>query len=138
MFIQVEETPNPNSLKFFPGKTVLESGTTMDFPTAKSAFKRSPLAEQLFKIDGVKSIFYGPNYITVTKIDDEIEWRLLKPEIFSSIIDFFTTGLPVLREEAADAGCNDGKCPLVTHFKLNILFFYLKNHKLKQKTKRSQ
>ena len=114
MFIQVEDTPNPNSLKFFPGQKVLDNGT-MDFPTPISALKKSPLAEQLFKIDGVKSVFYGNDYITVTKIDDEVDWRLLKPEIFASIIDFYSTGLPVLRETAQEEQAQTG---------IVLLFFF--------------
>ena len=101
MFIQVEDTPNPNSLKFFPGQKVLDSGT-MDFPTAISALKCSPLAEAIFKIEGVKSVFFGSDYVTFTKQDDEIDWRLVKPEIFASIMDFYNTGLPILRENAQD------------------------------------
>ena len=101
MFIQIEETPNPNSLKFFPGQKVLEKGT-MDFPTAISALKCSPLAEVIFKIQGIKSVFFGPDYITVTKLEEEIEWKMLKPEIFAAIMDFYSTGLPVLRENAQE------------------------------------
>jgi len=99
MFIQVEDTPNPNSLKFFPGQIVLEKGT-MDFPTAMSALKCSPLAEAIFKIQGVKSVFFGADYITVTKHDEEIDWKVMKPEIFACIMDFYSSGLPVLRENA--------------------------------------
>ncbi|UXI17398.1 hypothetical protein NH340_JMT03341 [Sarcoptes scabiei] len=97
MFIQVEETPNPNSLKFFPGQQVIEGGT-IDFPTPISAFKRSPLAEALFKIEGVKSIFFGRDFITITRSNEETDWKVLKPEVFASIMDFYATGLPVLRE----------------------------------------
>ena len=68
MFIQVQDTPNPNSLKFMPGVTVLETGT-MDFPTPISA-RGSLLARQLFVIEGVKGIFFGSNFITVTKVRD--------------------------------------------------------------------
>lgn len=98
MFIQVEETPNPNSLKFFPGRKLLENGTTIDFPTPISALKRSPLAEAIFKIEGVGSVFFGSDYLTVTKIDDDFDWKILKPEIFAVIMDFFSTNLPILRE----------------------------------------
>lgn len=102
MFIQTEDTPNPNSLKFFPGKTILESGT-LDFPTPMSALRVSPLAEAIFKIEGIKSIFFASNYITVTKMDDDgIDWKVLKPEIFATLIDFFSTGLPIVRENAVD------------------------------------
>lgn len=66
MFIQVQETPNPNSLKFVPGTSVLSSGT-MDFPTPLSA-RGSPLARQLFRIEGVKGVFFASDFITVTKV----------------------------------------------------------------------
>ncbi|NWR80810.1 NFU1 protein, partial [Centropus unirufus] len=66
MFIQTQDTPNPNSLKFIPGKEVLES-RTMEFSTPAAAFC-SPLARQLFKIEGVKSVFFGPDFITITKV----------------------------------------------------------------------
>lgn len=97
MFIQTQETPNPNSLKFLPGTKVLESGQTIDFPTGQAAYC-SPLAKLLFRIDGVKGVFLGPEFITITKSDDEVEWKLLKPEIFATIMDFFASGLPVLNE----------------------------------------
>jgi len=98
MFVQTQETPNPNSLKFLPGKQVLESGQTMDFPNGQSA-ACSPLGRMLFRIDGVKGVFLGPDFITVTKTDsDDVEWKVMKPEIFATIMDFFASGLPVLSE----------------------------------------
>ncbi|KRT79238.1 hypothetical protein AMK59_7507 [Oryctes borbonicus] len=97
MFVQTQETPNPNSLKFLPGVPVLESGQTMDFPNVQTA-ACSPLGKMLFRIEGVKGIFLGPDFITVTKADEDVEWRLLKPEIFATIMDFFASGLPILNE----------------------------------------
>ncbi|XP_055024434.1 NFU1 iron-sulfur cluster scaffold homolog, mitochondrial isoform X1 [Misgurnus anguillicaudatus] len=99
MFIQTQNTPNPNSLKFLPGRVVLESGT-MDFSGPRDAYC-SPLARQLFRIDGVKSVFLGPNFITITRVDSDTEWKVLKPDVFATIMDFFTSGLPVVNE--ADA-----------------------------------
>ncbi|NXY00100.1 NFU1 protein, partial [Centropus bengalensis] len=98
MFIQTQDTPNPNSLKFIPGKEVLES-RTMEFSTPAAAFC-SPLARQLFKIEGVKSVFFGPDFITITKESEELDWNLLKPDIYATIMDFFASGLPVVTEEA--------------------------------------
>lgn len=95
MFIQTQDTPNPNSLKFLPGVKVLESGQTMDFPNIGDA-QCSPLAKMIFRIDGVKSVFFGPEFITVTKKDDDVDWRILKPDIFATIMDFFASGLPVI------------------------------------------
>lgn len=97
MFIQTQDTPNPNSLKFIPGVKVLNKGETIDFPNVSSAFC-SPLGKLLFRIDGVKSVFFGSDFITVTKEDEEVSWKLLKPEIFATIMDFFASGLPVLTE----------------------------------------
>ena len=67
MFIQVQETPNPNSLKFIPGISVLESGT-LDFPSPISA-RGSPLARQLFRVEGVKGVFFARDFVTVTKVN---------------------------------------------------------------------
>ncbi|NXL90154.1 NFU1 protein, partial [Alectura lathami] len=98
MFIQTQDTPNPNSLKFIPGREVLES-RTMEFSTPAAAFC-SPLARQLFRIEGVKSVFFGPDFITITKESEDLDWNLLKPDIYATIMDFFASGLPVVTEEA--------------------------------------
>jgi NFU1 iron-sulfur cluster scaffold homolog, mitochondrial len=74
MFIQTQDTPNPDSLKFLPGKTVLEKGDTRDFPTQASAMT-SPLAKLLFRIEGVKGVFFAKDFITVTKLEDA-DWKL--------------------------------------------------------------
>ena len=73
---------------------VLESGT-MDFPNPAAA-ANSTLAKMLFRIEGVRSVFFGSDFITVTKMDDDIEWKLIKPEIYATIMDFFASGLPVV------------------------------------------
>jgi Fe-S cluster biogenesis protein NfuA len=99
MFIQTQDTPNPQSLKFLPGRNVLEKGT-LDFPGPSSAFC-SPLAKLLFRVEGVRAVFFGPDFITITKVDDEsVEWKVLKPEIFATIMDFFASGLPLVNENA--------------------------------------
>ncbi|NXN83058.1 NFU1 protein, partial [Bombycilla garrulus] len=98
MFIQTQDTPNPNSLKFIPGREVLES-RTMEFSTPAAAYC-SPLARQLFRIEGVKSVFFGPDFITITKESEDLDWNLLKPDIYATIMDFFASGLPVVTEEA--------------------------------------
>lgn len=96
MFIQVEDTPNPNSLKFYPGETVMESGTA-DFQDKVQASLKSPLAKALFGIKGVKSVFFAQDFITVSKVDDEkVEWNVLKPQIFSAIMIFYTMKQPIL------------------------------------------
>lgn len=97
MFIQTQDTPNPNSLKFIPGEIVLESGT-YNFPHAMAAHN-SPLARSLFRIEGVKAVFFGSDFITITKADDEVDWQVMKPQVYAAIMDFFSTGLPVLTDE---------------------------------------
>nr|CAB3264312.1 NFU1 iron-sulfur cluster scaffold homolog, mitochondrial-like [Phallusia mammillata] len=99
MFIQTFDTPNPNCLKFVPGVDVLGSGTA-DFPDWSHSHK-SPLAKRLFGIGGVKAVFLGPNFLTVTRQDEETQWKVLKPEIYEVIMDFFTVGnMPVLTDES--------------------------------------
>jgi Fe-S cluster biogenesis protein NfuA len=96
MFIQTQDTPNPESLKFLPGIDVLGRGNTRDFPNQMASMS-SPLAKLLFRIEGVKSVFFGGDFITVSKQEDA-EWRILKPEIFAVIMDFFASGLPIVSE----------------------------------------
>nr|XP_032800779.1 NFU1 iron-sulfur cluster scaffold homolog, mitochondrial-like [Petromyzon marinus] len=100
LFVQTQETPNPNSIKFLPGRTILETGT-MDFPSQREAH-RSPLARQLFRVEGVKSVFLGPDFITITKVEED-SWKLLKPEVFAAIMDFLSSGLPVVTMATAAA-----------------------------------
>ncbi|XP_014784246.1 NFU1 iron-sulfur cluster scaffold homolog, mitochondrial [Octopus bimaculoides] len=100
MFIQTQDTPNPNSLKFIPGTQVLEAGTK-DFPNMASAHC-SPLARQLFRVEGVRSVFFGSDFITINKIEDT-DWAIIKPNIYATIMDFFASGLPVLTEEQPSA-----------------------------------
>jgi len=94
MFIQTEETPNPRTLKFLPGKTVLKNGTAT-FVDEEMA-KESPLAEVLFKIEHVENVFFGSDFITVTK-HETADWALLKPAILTTIMDHFVTGKPILK-----------------------------------------
>ncbi|KAF9595063.1 hypothetical protein IFM89_036522 [Coptis chinensis] len=100
MFIQTQSTPNPSSLMFHPGKPVMEVGSS-DFPNARSAMT-SPLAKVLFAIDGVTRVFFGSDFVTVTK-SDESSWDLLKPEIFAAIMDFYTSGQPLFLDSNAAA-----------------------------------
>lgn len=107
MFIQVQETPNPLTLKFLPGQTIMGEGkATMDFTTV-SAAKRSPLALQLFRVDGVKSIFFGEDFVTVTKRNEDIDWAVMKPEIFATIMDFLQTGKAIVNEGEMPDGPED-------------------------------
>jgi Fe-S cluster biogenesis protein NfuA len=97
MFIQTETTPNPATLKFLPGQTVLDSGTA-DFPTPESG-EKSPLAGRLFGIDGVTGVFFGRDFVTVTKADGT-EWDHVKPAILGGIMEHFQSGEPVMEGEA--------------------------------------
>ena len=97
MFIQTESTPNPATLKFLPGQTVLEVGTA-DFPTAEGA-GASPLATRLFEVNGVKGVFFGNDFVTVTKADD-IDWDHMKPAILGAIMEHFQSGQPVMADDA--------------------------------------
>ena len=100
MFIQTEQTPNPATLKFLPGCTVIESGTA-NFPE-RSGAARSPLAERLFELPEVTVVFLGTDFITVTKNGDS-EWQQLKPAVLAAIMEHFTAGRPVLTGPASDA-----------------------------------
>jgi Fe-S cluster biogenesis protein NfuA len=105
MFIQTEATPNPSTLKFIPGRIVLDSGT-MEF-TSREAAARSPLAETLLGVPGITSVFYGSDFVTVTK--DGPDWQHLKPAILGAIMEHYMSGAPLLADgsaasdEAADA-----------------------------------
>ena len=104
MFIQTEATPNPATLKFIPGRTVLDTGT-MEFSNREAA-ARSPLAERLFGVPGISSVFYGYDFVTVTKADGD--WQHLKPAILGAIMEHYMSGAPLLadgtagNDEAAD------------------------------------
>ncbi len=93
MFIQTESTPNPATLKFLPGQTVLEMGTA-DFPTAEAA-EKSPLAARVFAIAGVTGVFFGNDFVTVTKAED-VDWDHIKPAILGAIMEHYQSGQPVM------------------------------------------
>jgi Fe-S cluster biogenesis protein NfuA len=96
MFIQTEETPNPATLKFLPGRDVVSSGS-VDFASQESA-GRSPLADRLFKVDGVERVFLGQDFITVTKSQAK-DWSIMKPALLGVIMEHFVSGQPVLLGE---------------------------------------
>lgn len=97
MFIQTEATPNPQTLKFLPGVAVMDKGTAFftSATEAKSSALSSPLAEMLFRIEGVSAVFLGSDFITVTKQPD-FNWDSLKPPVLTSIMDHFVAGKPVI------------------------------------------
>ena len=104
MFIQTEATPNPATLKFIPGKPVLRDGTA-DF-RGKVEASSSPLAQRLFDIDGIKGVFLGTDFISVTKAAGE--WQHLKPAILGAIMEHYMSGAPVVGRDGANdaAGSN--------------------------------
>ena len=95
MFIQTEDTPNPETLKFIPGTIILKTGTA-DFSN-KDIASDSPLASRLFEIDGVSRVFLATDFISVTK-DPQLDWNNLKPSILTGIMEHFSTGLPAINE----------------------------------------
>ncbi len=105
MFIQTEATPNPATLKFLPGRTVLPSGT-FDAQSVEAA-AASPLAQRLLGVPGVAAVFLGSDFVTVTKADGE--WHHLKPAVLGAIMEHFMSGAPVMVEGAATGDDEDGE-----------------------------
>lgn len=105
MFIQTEATPNPSTLKFLPGRTVLPSGT-LEMRDPESAAKSS-LARALFAIPGVSTVFFGSDFVSVSKGD--VEWQHLRPAILGAIMEHYVSGAPLLDEGASVAADEDGE-----------------------------
>jgi len=103
MFIQTEATPNPATLKFLPGRPVLESGT-LDMPTREKA-AQSPLAEKLFDLPNVGGVFYGADFISVTKTGGD--WQQIKPAVLGAIMEHYMSGAPLLAAEAGGAASDE-------------------------------
>ena len=118
MFIQTESTPNPATLKFLPGRDVMGEGAVADFPSIEQA-GRSPLAKALFAIPEVSRVFFGSDFISVTKRDGD--WRHLKPAILGTIMEHFTSGAPLIqgdaRETDDDASYGDGDPEVIEQIK---------------------
>ncbi|MBV9997071.1 MAG: NifU family protein [Caulobacteraceae bacterium] len=111
MFIQTEATPNPNVLKFLPGREV-SPGRSRDFASPEAA-AASPLARALFGVDGVARVYFGDDFLTVTK-SAELDWAYLKAPILAEVMDHFTSGAPLVEgedvgEEALDEGAYEGE-----------------------------
>lgn len=104
MFIQTESTPNPATLKFLPGVVVLTDGTA-DFRDAEAARNASPLAGRLFDVPGVTGVFFGYDFVTVTK--DGQDWQHMKPAILGAIMEHFMAGLPVMASGSQDSMQSD-------------------------------
>ncbi|MBU6318247.1 MAG: NifU family protein [Alphaproteobacteria bacterium] len=104
MFIQTQSTPNPETLKFLPGRTVTD-GSSHDF-TSPDLASRSPLASAVFAISGVRSVFLGSDFIAVTK-DIDADWSRLKAHILATVMDHFMSGSPVLLDGEGDLDAAD-------------------------------
>ncbi|OUM65224.1 hypothetical protein PIROE2DRAFT_66145 [Piromyces sp. E2] len=110
MFIDVVATPNVNTLKFKPkGATILPENQTMEFLSLEAASESSPLAEELMEIEGVQSVLFGTDFISITK-EYDAEWQMLKPDVYAIITDYIESGDPILSK-------TDGKVKPVTHTK---------------------
>ena len=101
MFIQTESTPNPATLKFLPGQSVLDAGTA-DFPSADQAGE-SPLAQRVFAVEGVTGVFFGTDFVTVTK-EENVAWEHIKPSILGAIMEHYQSGQPTMNGDATNAG----------------------------------
>ncbi|KAJ1371412.1 hypothetical protein KIN20_033363 [Parelaphostrongylus tenuis] len=95
LYIQVQETPNPLSLKFLPPKVILDHPGTYEYNNVGAA-KSSPLARELFLVNGVRSVFFGEDFITVTKKDEDTDWGVMRAEILSTIANFIESGKPAI------------------------------------------
>jgi len=93
MFIETEVTPNPDTLKFLPGKVLMESGTA-NFPNIETS-ENSPLAQAMFAFDGVNGVFVGYDFVTITKAT-EMDWETVKPLVLAALMQFFASGAPIV------------------------------------------
>ncbi|QNA84522.1 NifU family protein [Sphingomonas sp. So64.6b] len=98
MLIETETTPNPATLKFLPGQTVMEAGTR-DFATPEEA-EASPLAEALFGLGDVTGVFFGSDFISVTAAPG-VDWSYLKPDVLGLLLDHFSAAMPLFRPGSA-------------------------------------
>jgi Fe-S cluster biogenesis protein NfuA len=114
MFIQTEHTPNPATLKFLPGRAVMEQGTA-NFTEAGAA-GRSPLAQRLFTLPGVTGVFLGADFVTVSK-DDAVDWYQLKPSVLGLIMEHFTSGQAVIVGAAETGGAEEEDDEIVQQIK---------------------
>ena len=116
MFIQTEVTPNPQTLKFLPGRVVMEEGT--NFFQNISECTHSPFAKRLFNLDGISSVFFGSDFISITKEENQ-EWQTLKPIVLGAITDHFNSGEKVINKNHA-LNQNDKNDPLTSLKKEDI------------------
>ena len=106
MFIQTEQTPNPLTLKFLPGRVVMKEGTA--FYQNINEASNSPFAKRMFDLDGVDGVFFGSDFITITKVKD-LDWQVLKPIVLGSIMDHFNSNDPTIIDDKSIKGKNSLK-----------------------------
>ncbi|MCJ8355499.1 NifU N-terminal domain-containing protein, partial [Novacetimonas hansenii] len=99
MFIETEDTPNPATLKFLPGREIMADGATADFINPDSVAGRSRLAELLFDLEGVARVFFGNDFVAVTR-SDATGWDELRPQVLSVLADYLATGQAVVETDA--------------------------------------
>jgi Fe-S cluster biogenesis protein NfuA len=104
MFIQIEATPNPNVLKFLPGREVMGEGSRELRADEADA---SPLAVAIFQTPGVERVFFGPDFVTVTRADDDLDWRQLKAPILAAIMEHFTSGASLFVQASDSVAAHD-------------------------------
>ena len=114
MFIQTQATPNPATIKFIPGQTVLENGLR-DYQSVEEAGS-SPLAQRLFGLQGVSGVFLAYDFVSVSKADDT-DWNMLKPMVMAALMEHFSTGQPVLIEGADDEGAAEDDDEITSQIK---------------------
>ena len=114
MFIQTEDTPNPLTMKFLPGRTVMDSGTA-NFPDSDSA-DISPLARRLFDVAGVTGVFLGRDFISVTR-SPENDWQMMKPVLLGVIMEHFVTGAPVMSARMDEPESDEADSEVVAQIK---------------------
>jgi Fe-S cluster biogenesis protein NfuA len=114
MFIQTEPTPNPNVLKFLPGRELAE--TPREFRTIDEA-AASPLAENLFELEGVAGVFFGADYVSVTRDPDGPAWSGLKASVLTAIMDHFVSGAPLFRDGGEDLPAGEADSEIVAEIK---------------------
>lgn len=117
MFIQTENTPNPDVVKFLPGQSVMEAGTA-EFVSVEEAVK-SPLAEKLFALEGVTGVFYGSDFVSVTKAQEQ-GWEALKPKILARVMEHFTSGQPLFIGEAPESAAPEDDDPIAAQIRILI------------------
>ena len=104
MFIQTENTPNPSTVKFLPGRAVMKTGV-QEFANAEAG-AQSPLAERIFGINGVQSVFFGADFVSVTK-NDATDWSSIKAPILAAVMQHFTMGEPLFKDGQGATAAND-------------------------------